>query len=110
MFEVLPMWMKQVRRVDACEIAEKIGIDRWVYRSKWKKIISPCPACGAVDKARITHPFPNGRWTCKACGIADTGNLDLVAFHLFGKRMGELDANEKTQANKWCSSRGWCSV
>jgi len=108
MSKTTPMWMKQVRRVEAFEIAETIGIDQWVYRGKGKRIISPCPACGAVDKARITSSYPSGRWSCKSCGISDVGNLDFVALHLFGKRMGELDSDEQTQAQAWCASHGWC--
>lgn len=101
-------WLERMRTVSVQTLAQALGLQFQPPRGSSGGALQ-CPACNAIrrhtktrDKRGAAGVRRDGHgWRCFQCDVSGDG-IDLIAWHLRGKRMSELGDGGKAEVRDWC--------
>jgi len=107
---VAAQWIDRMRAVSVAAVAGEVGLSTDFPETPSALTAGPCPACGA----RTRHPkrrdrrgalgIPkdsSGGWHCFECEQSGDA-IDLVSFHVGGRRFRDLGDEDKTAVRARC--------
>lgn len=105
-------WIDDAKRAKVPDVADALGLS--MTRVKGRAVaMGPCPACNAKQRGSSDSRKPvlvrpeGGGWWCAPCA-AKGDALDLVAVYLHGRRLPDLDREQRAGVRAWYAEQGWC--
>lgn len=99
-------WIAQAKQASMVDVASEIGISLGKSQS-----LTPCPACGSITRGSTDKRGPIGMnasregWKCHSCE-ASGDVVDLVSFHIVGRRLKDCQTASQHKVVTWFKSAG----